>query len=68
VVVKRKLDALLCVEFRKFCEAEWYGLSLSQVYAALAFYCAHKDEIDQAIRQQISRSELLKEKRSASQD
>lgn len=48
--------------------ADWYGLSLSQVYAALAYYYEHKDEIDQAIREQISRSELLKEKHVGSQD
>ncbi len=43
--------------------ADWYGLSLSQVYAALAYYYEHKDAIDLAIRQQITRSELLKEQR-----
>ena len=48
--------------------ADWYGLSLSQVYAALAYYYEHKDAIDEAIRQQITRSELLKEQRISSQD
>lgn len=48
--------------------ADWYGLSLSQVYAALAYYYEHKDAIDEAIRQQITRSELLKEQRIGSQD
>lgn len=40
--------------------AEWYGLSLSQVYAALAYYYDHKEAIDELIREQIRRAEALK--------
>ncbi len=43
--------------------ADWYGLSLSQTYAALAYYYDHKAEIDEQIRAQIRRSEQLKEQR-----
>ena len=43
--------------------ADWYGLTLPQVYAALAYYYAHKIEIDQQIQSQIRRSESMKEKR-----
>ncbi len=43
--------------------ADWYGLSLPQVYAALAYYYEHKDEIDQEMRQQITRAQLLRERR-----
>lgn len=42
--------------------ADWYNLTLSQVYAALAYYYAHKIEIDAQIREQIRRAEQLKEK------
>jgi uncharacterized protein (DUF433 family) len=42
--------------------AEWYGLSLPQVYAALAYYYANKEVIDKQIRTQIRRAENLKEK------
>jgi hypothetical protein len=38
------------------------------VYAALAYYYEHKDEIDQEIRQQITRAQLLRERRVGSQD
>lgn len=48
--------------------ADWYGLSLAQVYAALAYYYEHKDAIDAEIRQQISRAQWLKERRVGSQD
>jgi uncharacterized protein (DUF433 family) len=41
--------------------AAWYGLSLAEVYTALAYYYDHKDEIDRQIKQQIQRSEHLKE-------
>lgn len=41
--------------------AEWYGLSLPQTYAALAYYYDHKTEIDEQIRGQIRRAEALKE-------
>lgn len=43
--------------------ADWYGLTLSQVYGALAYYYDHKAELDQTIRAQIKRAEALKEKR-----
>lgn len=43
--------------------ADWYGLTLPQVYGALAYYYEHKAEIDQTIRAQIKRAESLKEKR-----
>lgn len=48
--------------------ADWYGLSLPQVYAALAYYYEHKDDINREIRQQISRAQALKERRVGSQD
>lgn len=48
--------------------ADWYGLSLPQVYAALAYYYEHKDDIDHEIRQQISRAQMLKERRVGSRD
>ena len=43
--------------------ADWYGLTLSQVYGALAYYYDHKAELDQTIRTQIKQSENFKEKR-----
>lgn len=43
--------------------ADWYGLTLPQVYGALAYYYEHKAELDQAIRAQIKRGEGFKEKR-----
>ena len=43
--------------------ADWYGLSLPQAYAALAYYYEHKPEIDGQIRAQIRRAEALKEQR-----
>ena len=43
--------------------ADWYGLSLPQTYAALAYYYDHKPEIDEQIRTQIRRAEVLKERR-----
>jgi uncharacterized protein (DUF433 family) len=39
--------------------AAWYALSLPQVYAALAYYYEHKDEIDAQIREQIQRAEAF---------
>ena len=47
--------------------AEWYGLTLPQVYAALAYYYEHKEVIDQQIRTQIHRAEALKEQRVGNQ-
>lgn len=43
--------------------ADWYGLTLPQVYAALAYYYDHKAEMDEQIRTQIRRAQELKEKR-----
>jgi uncharacterized protein (DUF433 family) len=43
--------------------AGWYQLTLSQVYAALAYYYEHKSDIDEQIRQRIRRAEDLAEKR-----
>jgi uncharacterized protein (DUF433 family) len=43
--------------------ADWYGLTLPQVYGALAYYYQHKAELDQIIRAQIKQAEALKEKR-----
>ena len=48
--------------------AEWYGLSLPQVYAALAYYYEHKPEIDDQVRTQVRRAETLKEQRVGSAD
>lgn len=48
--------------------ADWYGLSLPQVYAALAYYYEHKEQIDQEIRQQISRAQWLREQRVGVRD
>lgn len=48
--------------------ASWYDLTLPQVYAALAYYYAHKDGIDEQIRDQIQRAETLKEQRLGGQD
>ena len=44
--------------------ADWYGLSLAQVYAALAYYYEHRDVLDEQIRSQIRRAEELTERRS----
>ncbi len=43
--------------------AQWYGLDLPQVYAALAYYYEHKDAMDADIRAQIRRAEELKKNR-----
>ncbi|MEZ4657549.1 MAG: DUF433 domain-containing protein [Caldilineaceae bacterium] len=37
-----------------------YELSLAQVYAALAYYYAHKTELDEDIRQQVLASQSAK--------
>lgn len=42
--------------------ADWYGLSLAQVYAALSYYYEHKAEMDEQIRAQIRHAEELEEK------
>ncbi len=41
--------------------ADWYGLDLGQVHAALAYYYSRKAEIDGQIKAQIRRAEALKE-------
>jgi uncharacterized protein (DUF433 family) len=48
--------------------AQWFGLSLPQVYAALAYYYEHKDTIDTEIRAQLRRAEELKANRVGSPD
>ena len=48
--------------------AGWFDLSLPQVYAALAYYYAHKEEMNASIRAQIKRAEALKEKQVGSSD
>lgn len=40
--------------------AAWYGLTLPQVYAALSYFYAHRDEIDEQIRAQIRRFDEYK--------
>lgn len=46
--------------------AEYYDLSLSQVYAALAYYYDHKAEIDASIAERRKLAEEMKEKRVGS--
>ena len=48
--------------------AAWFGLTLPQVYTALAYYYEHKAEMDAQIRNQIERAEALKEQRVGSSD
>ena len=48
--------------------AEWYGLTLLQVYGALAYYYEHKAEIDETVRKQIEQATLLKEQRVGGQN
>lgn len=43
--------------------ADWYGLTLAQVYAGLSYYYDHKASMDEQIREQIDRAEALKSKR-----
>ena len=42
--------------------AEGFQVSLAQVYAALAYYNMHKDDIDADIVQQIKKARELKDK------
>jgi hypothetical protein len=44
-----------------------YELSLSQVYAALANYYQHKDDLDKYIRNQILNARRAKEKANSGQ-
>ena len=48
--------------------AQWFGLGLPQVYAALAYYYEHKDAIDAEIRAQVRRAEELRANRVGSQN
>ena len=43
-----------------------YDLSLPQVYAALAYYYSHKDEIDATIQERRKLAQEMKEKRVGS--
>jgi uncharacterized protein (DUF433 family) len=43
--------------------ADWYGLSLAQVYAALSYYYEHKATIDADIQYHTQRAEALKASR-----
>lgn len=43
--------------------AQWYDLTLPQVYAALAYYYEHKKEIDADIREQMKIAREMKEKK-----
>ena len=43
--------------------ADWYALTLPQVYAALSYYYDHKTEIDEQLRAQIRHAEELETKR-----
>ena len=45
--------------------AAGFGISLAQVYAALAYYYEHKDALDQDIRQQIATAKALKDQHLA---
>ncbi|MBC8100289.1 MAG: DUF433 domain-containing protein [Armatimonadetes bacterium] len=44
--------------------ADWYGLTLPQVYAALAYYYDHRAGMDEQIRALIRRAEDLEERRA----
>ena len=44
-----------------------YAISLAQVHAALAYYYAHKDELDDMMRHQILTAKDYKEKQVGSQ-
>ena len=41
--------------------AEWYDLSLPQVYAGLAYYYEYKSETDADIREQMKQARQMKE-------
>ena len=43
--------------------ADWYGLSLPQVYGALTYYYQHKENIDDLIYLQIKKAEQAKEEK-----
>ena len=46
--------------------ADYYDISLPQVYAALAYYYDHKDEIDASIKERRQLAAAMKEKRIGS--
>lgn len=46
--------------------ADWYGLSLAQVHAALTYYYDHQSEIDAEIKQHSEIAQEFKEKRLGS--
>jgi hypothetical protein len=46
--------------------ADWFDLSLPQVYSALAYYDEHKTEIDQTIEERRRLAADMKEKRVGS--
>lgn len=46
--------------------ADWYDLSLPQVYSALAYYYDHKSEIDKSIEERLQLANAMKEKRVGS--
>ena len=46
--------------------AEYYGLTLPQVYAALSFYYEHKPEIDESISNRRALAAQMKEQRVGS--
>ncbi|MFN8446981.1 MAG: DUF433 domain-containing protein [Caldilineaceae bacterium] len=46
--------------------ADWYDLSLPQVYSALAYYYDHKSEIDKNIEERQQLAKVMKEKRVGS--
>ena len=43
--------------------AEWYGLTLEQTYAALAWYYGHQPETDALVRELIRNAERLSNER-----
>jgi uncharacterized protein (DUF433 family) len=46
--------------------ADWYNLTLPQVYSGLAYYYDHKGEIDQSIAERRKLAVEMKEKRIGS--
>lgn len=48
--------------------ADWFGLTLPQVYAALAYYYEHKEAIDRQIHVQLRQAQKFKEQRFGSKD
>ncbi len=58
----RVMDIVASHIYRRFDPEELavqYNLPLAQVYAALAYYYMHKQEIDQDLRQDLERAEKL---------